>query len=142
LRDRDFAIAAPLPNVPLPLSEHARSRHRTLSGIDELRDLVTRQPNRLKALIRQAFEVEDGEQQGDVTTMRMPPFMRQSNALPLTLAAWQYDLVMQWVAAATQPAPAVTLAAVQAAVPAAAEPDFDAQSAARRAEVLARMAGS
>jgi hypothetical protein len=78
LRDRDFAIAAPSTDVPLPLSEHARSRHRTLSDIAELRDLVARQPDRLKALIRQSFEVEDGEQDGNVTTMRMPPFMRQS----------------------------------------------------------------
>ena len=28
--------------------------------------------------------------------MRMPPFMRHSNAYPLTLARWQYDLMMRW----------------------------------------------
>ena len=33
----------------------------------------------------------------DRTSMRMPPFMRQSNAEPLTPANWQYDLLMRWV---------------------------------------------
>ena len=138
LRDRDFAIAAPSVDVSLPLSEHARSRHRTLSGIEELRDLVARQPDRLKALIRQPFEVEDGEQNGDVTTMRMPPFMRQSNALPLTLAAWQYDLVMQWASTAVR---SVAMVAAPVAPPVASpeEPGFAERSAARRAAVLARM---
>ena len=142
LRDRDFAIAAPSTDVPLPLSEHARSRHRTLSGVEELRDLVARQPDRLKALIRQPFEVEDGEQGGDVTTMRMPPFMRQSNALPLTLAAWQYDLVMQWASTAVRSAPAVAAAVAPPAAPVADEPGFAERSAARRAAVLAGMGGS
>jgi hypothetical protein len=140
LRDRDLAIAAPSIDVPLPLSAHARSRHRTLSDIEQLRDLVARQPDRLKTLIRRPFEVEEGEQQGDVTTMRMPPFMRQSNALPLTLAAWQYDLVMRWAAGAALPEAAAAVAPRQngAASPAT-EPGFAERSAARRAEVLARM---
>jgi hypothetical protein len=30
--------------------------------------------------------------------MQMPPFMRNSNALPLTIANWQYKLLQQWVA--------------------------------------------
>jgi hypothetical protein len=139
LRDRDFAIAAPSTDVPLPLSEHARSRHRTLSGINELRGLMARQPDRLKALIRQPFEVEDGEQGGDVTTMRMPPFMRQSNALPLTLAAWQYDLVIRWASAVLRPAAPLAAAAALSAAAVADEPDFPERSAARRAAVLARM---
>jgi hypothetical protein len=139
LRDRDFAIAAPSTDVPLPLSEHARSRHRTLSGIAELRDLVARQPDRLKTLIRQPFEVEDGEQGADVTTMRMPPFMRQSNALPLTLAGWQYDLVIQWASAALRPTAAVAATVAPSASPARDEPGFAERSAARRAAVLARM---
>jgi hypothetical protein len=139
LRDRDFAIAAPSTDVPLPLSEHARSRHRTLSDIDELRDLVARQPDRLKALIRQPFEVEDGEQGGDVTTMRMPPFMRQSNALPLTLAAWQYDLVIQWASSVGR---AVAEVAAPSASLAADEPGFAERSDARRAAVLARIGES
>jgi hypothetical protein len=32
-----------------------------------------------------------------VSSMRMPPFMRNSNAYPLTLSFWQYKLLMQWV---------------------------------------------
>jgi hypothetical protein len=144
LRNPDFAIGEPSSDVRLPLSEHARSRHRTLSGIAELRELALRQPDRLKALIRQPFEVEDGEQTGGRTTMRMPPFMRQSNALPLTLAAWQYDLITRWSAAAAagpvaaHPAPAV-VAAMHARV-AASDPEFRKQSDERRAAVLARAA--
>jgi hypothetical protein len=83
--------------------------------------------------------VEDGEQGGDVTTMRMPPFMRQSNALPLTLAAWQYDLVIQWASAALRSAALVATAAAPSAARAAEEPGFAEQSGARRAAVLARM---
>ena len=76
--------------------------------------------------------------------MRMPPFMRQSNALPLTLAAWQYDLITRWSAAAAagpaaaHPAPAV-VTAMHARV-AASDPEFRKQSDERRAAVLARAA--
>lgn len=140
LRDRDFAIPAPSSDIPLPLSEHARSRHRTLSDIAELQDLVTRQPERLRALIRRPFEVEEGEDTGERTTMRMPPFMRQSNALPLTLAAWQYDLVIAWASAiAGSTAPPAATEPVQAILN---EPDFTQQSADRRAAVLARIGES
>lgn len=142
LRDRDFAIAAPANDVPLPLSVHARSRHRTMSDIAELRDLVARQPDRLTVLIRKPFEVEDGEQNGDLTTMRMPPFMRQSNALPLTLAAWQYDLVMQWASAAGRPIARAAAVAPRPAKTLEDIPDFAERSAARRAAVLARMGES
>jgi hypothetical protein len=136
-RNRDFAIDAASTDVPLPLSEHARSRHRTMSSIDDLRGLVARAPNRLKILIRRPFEVETGEEVATVTTMRMPPFMRQSNALPLTLAAWQYDLMMQWAATALQPAaPVVTATALPTPKE---EADFAARSATRRAAVLRRL---
>ena len=42
--------------------------------------------------------------------MQMPPFMRASNAEPLTLAKWQYDLLMAWRAAVVA-GPMVALAA-------------------------------
>jgi hypothetical protein len=70
--------------------------------------------------------------------MRMPPFMRQSNALPLTLAAWQYDLVNRWASAIVRSAAPVAAAAPSVA-PVAHEPGFAERSAARRAAVLARM---
>jgi hypothetical protein len=35
--------------------------------------------------------------------MRMPPFMRNSNAMPLTLSFWQHDLLMDWVKSASTP---------------------------------------
>lgn len=80
---------------PLPLSEHARMRHRALSDLQNLVSLLATNPNRFLELIRGPFEVESFEGYGE-TTMRMPPFMRQSNALPLTLAQWQYELIMRW----------------------------------------------
>src|ERR1700720_1971525 len=93
------------PNVPLPVTERARERHRSLADINALKDLVAEDPDRIKTLVRAAFEVDPGED-GNTTSMRMPPFMRHSNALPLTLSAWQYDLLMRWIAHVTTPQPA------------------------------------
>jgi hypothetical protein len=71
--------------------------------------------------------------------MQMPPFMRNSNAGPLTLVPWQYDLLMAWVSALeAAPAPPVVMALAEAQ-PSAAAPMSDA-AVARRAEVLARIA--
>ncbi len=95
LRNAVYKIASTTPSNPLPLSEHARMRHRVLSDLQGLEQLATLAPNRLSELIRMPFEVESFEGYGN-TSMRMPPLMRQSNALPLTLAMWQYDLVMRW----------------------------------------------
>ena len=79
--------------------------------------------------------------------MRMPPFMRQSNALPLTLAAWQYDLTMRWAdAVAAAPAQPGTAALVAPQAPVVglvpSDPAFVRDSAARRAAVLARATGT
>jgi len=110
------ALRAPLTPIqaagpePLPITRHAQERHREVSSLDGLRDLVRAQPERLRQLIRAAFEVEPGEgpnnQSAEATSMRMPPFMRHSNAFPLTLSAWQYELLMAWAdATAAQPGP-------------------------------------
>jgi hypothetical protein len=96
LRNDAYSVPASSDGEPLPLSEHARSRHKSLQDIDGLKDFIAKNPHRLRQLIRQPFEVEEGED-GDFTTMRMPPFMRNSNAFPLTLSFWQYDLLMDWV---------------------------------------------
>jgi hypothetical protein len=84
---------------PLPLSELARERHVSMQDIDALKTLIAEHPDRLEKLIRQPFEVEQDETAGLElsTTMRMPPFMRHSNAFPLTLSVWQYEMLMQWV---------------------------------------------
>lgn len=82
--------------MPLPLYELARTRHLSIQDIDELKALIDKYPDRLEKLIRQPFQVQDGET-GDRSTMRMPPFMRNSNSFPLTLSVWQYNLLMQWV---------------------------------------------
>jgi hypothetical protein len=123
LRNRDLTVTPPSDNVRLPLSEHARERHRDIADGDRLRELVANDPARLRSLVRAPFEVEPGEN-GNNTTMRMPPFMRQSNALPLTLSAWQYELLMRW---ADGPPNAPLVAAA----------DLSADAAARRDAVLA-----
>jgi hypothetical protein len=96
LRNDGYSVPASSDGEPLPLSEYARSRHKSLQDIDGLKDLIAKNRHRLRQLIRQPFEVEEGED-GDHTTMRMPPFMRNSNAFPLTLSFWQYELLMDWV---------------------------------------------
>ncbi len=97
LRNPLFAVAAPTPPEPLPLTEHARMRHRALSDLQALRNFVQQKPGRLRELIRAPFEVRRNES-ADASTMAMPPFMRNSNAQPLTLSVWQYELLMKWVA--------------------------------------------
>jgi hypothetical protein len=132
LRSRDSEIPRPTRNAPLPLSERARARHREMQDLDRVRALILQQPGRLEQLIRQPFEVEPDEISSPsvATTMRMPPFMRNSNGSALTLSAWQYDLLMSWVKAVQKrkrprrrtKAPAVS-----------------SDAAARRSRVLARL---
>jgi hypothetical protein len=102
LRNDAYTVAARSPIEPLPLSEHARTRHLSMQDTDALRELIAENPDRLQKLVRQPFEVEEGET-AQQTTMRMPPFMRNSNANPLTLSFWQYDLLMQWVKSVPTP---------------------------------------
>jgi hypothetical protein len=139
LRNELFPLQAETQNVRLPLTDHARMRHRSLSDLQDLRDFIVQNPGRLATLIRRSFEVSSGEN-SDSTTMRMPPFMRNSNAQPLTLASWQYDFLMSWVSAleASPVLPAEILHA--AATQPAAAPLSDAAMA-RRTEVLSRIAG-
>ena len=83
LRNQLYKLPPPNDQEPLPLSEQARMRHRALSDLQNLIELVSLDPNRLKTLVRPPFEIEDFESPL-ATSMRMPPFMRQSNAQPLT----------------------------------------------------------
>jgi hypothetical protein len=130
LRNQIFPVAGPTPNDPLPLSHHARMRHRALSDLQNLRGLLLQTPGRLRALVRRPFEVEAGEGPRR-TTMRMPPFMAQSNLQPLTLAAWQYDLLMDW---ASNLAPMLVAPVQPMAAPA-----ISAAATRRQANVLARL---
>jgi hypothetical protein len=118
----------------LPLSERARERHRDLSDIDFLTDFVSQHHGRLGELIRGPFELESVENASFEQTMRMPPFMRNSNYNPLTLSAWQYALLMAWVRDVEE-APAISEAA-KAVPPARRIRAFAAQ---RREAVLARL---
>ena len=134
LRNQLYKLPPPNDQEPLPLSEQARMRHRALSDLQNLIELVSLDPNRLKTLVRPPFEIEDFESPL-ATSMRMPPFMRQSNAQPLTLANWQYDLLMRWVDRVIERLRAATLALPGGPAPR----KLSASAAARRASVLARI---
>jgi hypothetical protein len=136
LRNPLYTVEAPSNNELLPLSKHARRQHRAISDMQSLRVFIGLNPGRIERLVRAPFEVERAED-SDSSTMRMPPFMRQSNAEPLTLSSWQYELLMQWVASANiQPTPAVALSAPGPAP----RGGVAAAASARRAAVLARLA--
>jgi hypothetical protein len=128
LRNAFYTVLAASRNRRLPLSEHARRQHRAISDIQALRDFVALHPGRIQSLVRGPFEVEDIETPS-LSTMRMPPFMRQSNAQPLTLSSWQYQILIEWVTA---------LDAAQA-IPEARAP-LSSPADERRAVVLARLA--
>jgi hypothetical protein len=137
LRNPLYRLAAPTTDDPLPLSEHARMRHRAMCDLQNLIEIVSLDANRIKTMVRPPFEIESFED-ANSTSMRMPPFMRQSNALPLTLAGWQYELLLRWVErTATQ-----TAALRQLAADAVGQPRprvLSPAAAARRASVLARI---
>jgi hypothetical protein len=105
LRNSDTPMPSRTRDEPLPLTEHARTRHRELADLEGLKDFICNYPGRIQRLVRRPFAIEAGES-ANVTSMRMPPFMRNSNAEPLTLSQWQYDLLMQWVDAHTPTAKA------------------------------------
>jgi len=133
LRDRSVQIPAVSSNTPLPLAQRARERHRTIADVENLATLLAANPTRLRALVRGPFEHEPGEfapDRQEWTSMKMPPFMRGSNANPLTLSAWQYDLLMRWADAVRKPGPS---AAMQGPAP------LSAAAAARRAVVLSHL---
>jgi hypothetical protein len=127
LRNPLYTVLAPSPNRRLPLSAHARRQHRAISDIQALRDFISLNPGRIQSLVRGPFEVEDVEDT-DFATMRMPPFMRQSNAQPLALSSWQYQLLIEW---------ANVIEAQQAIAPAVGQ--LSPQADERRQSVLARL---
>jgi hypothetical protein len=138
-RNERYQIAAPSDDIALPLAAHARERHRSMSDLQRLKELVQENPDRIPNLVRGPFEHEPGESSESAqewTSMRMPPFMRHSNANPLTLAAWQYDLLMKWVAQVGAP----SLVSGEPPVVAAAVPrPLSDRAAKRRDEVLKRL---
>jgi hypothetical protein len=72
-------------------------------------------------------------------SMRMPPFMNSSNAGPLSLAHFQYRLLMAWVESVQTAAP--QLGAPPPGSGSQASPALlGADAAARRARVLGRLA--
>lgn len=120
LRNQIYSIGPGVQGIdPLPLFLHAKSRHRALADLIELERFIRTNPGRIQRLIRTVFEVGEGEGPSQTaqeqTTMKMPPFMRNSNAQPLTLSGWQYDLLMDWVESIeVSPAPAVLNSAMMA----------------------------
>jgi hypothetical protein len=81
LRNRSFPFPGVDQDIKLPLTDYAHMRHRALSDLDFLRNFVSQNPGRLATLVRRSFEAESGEASDGIgtTTMRMPPFMRNSN---------------------------------------------------------------
>lgn len=137
LRNPLYRLPSPSPNDLLPLSQHARMRHRALSDLQNLISLLALTParNRLRDIVRAPFEAQAFEN-GNATSMRMPPFMRQSNALPLTLASWQYALLMRWSEAVRTAAASGALESLPEAPPARV---LSPSAAARRAAVLTQV---
>jgi len=137
LRNGYYRVSPASANEPLPLSHHARRQHRAIADLQNLKDFIALNPGRLQSLVRGPFEVEDAEVgrnvTGDQTTMRMPPFMRQSNAEPLTLSNWQYQLLIDWVNKLQAADATVAASAAPAAAP------LSEQAEARRTAVLARI---
>jgi hypothetical protein len=131
LRNQSIPYPGAGRDIRLPLTDYAHMRHRSLSDLDFLRNFVSQNHGRLATLIRRSFEAESGEASDGIgtTTMRMPPFMRNSNAGPLTLTAWQYDLLMTWVNE-VETAPVASRAATTQVSEAATR---------RRAQVMARI---
>ncbi len=97
LRNPLTPIAAVSGVNPLPVSEHARARHRSLSDALFLRDFIADNPTRMDALIRPPFAVSTEEAERGGSSMRMPPFMMQSDGSPLSITFWQHALIMDWV---------------------------------------------
>jgi hypothetical protein len=130
LRNSAYTVEEPSAGDRLPLSEHARRRHTSMQDIDGLKELIAEHPDRLEKLIRQPFQVER-EESANATTMQMPPFMRNSNAYPLTLSVWQYDLLMEWVKSVRTARKAVRSST--------ATPKISAEAEARRTAILAQL---
>lgn len=140
LRNRLYELQAPNAPLRLPLSGHARMRHRTLADIQSLRSFVQANKGRLLELVRSPFDIRPNED-ANHTTMAMPPFMRNSNAQPLTLSRWQYDLLMEWASDTEASAGPIGVGAGPALVPAVAVPARAPSEAGarRRTQVLERI---
>ena len=132
LRDGDIAIEAPSGDIRLPLSDRARDRHRGLSDIVALKNFIRENPARLRALVRGPFSAQPNEN-GNATTMQMPPFMRASSADPLTLTNWQYNLLMAWADDIVAGSEMLVAFATRL------EEETSVRAATRRAAVLARL---
>ena len=143
MRNRNYPLTGRDTEQPLPLSEHARMRHLELTDLTALKALITEDPERLPRLVRAPFEVESGETT-DESSMRMPPFMRNSNAFPLTLSGWQYALLMDWVDAVKREARDIARVGERVVKQAAARtgPGFSRRAKERHARVLARIAAT
>lgn len=99
------------PEVPLPYSKTAAFAHSALADLETLIEFLTQRSDRVKLLLRPPFGVireleetppgipqagyRDPRIQRDLThDMRMPPFMRDSDAAPLSLTRRQYHQVL------------------------------------------------
>jgi hypothetical protein len=110
----DLFPSAPDPSVSdLPYSDVAHFRHGELSDIEIMLDLFSQNPTQVRKIIRPPFgrfrqlrqhprnpsaDFRDPRVDRDqLHDMRMPPYMRDSDALPLSITRRQYDALIKLV---------------------------------------------
>ncbi|MEO3870914.1 hypothetical protein ABGB18_19050 [Nonomuraea sp. B12E4] len=89
-RDQAFPPPEPLTSLTLPLTGHARQRHRRFVALEVLEDLLRERPDLLRQVIREPATHER------FYDRRMPVAMRGSDRYPLHLTRRQYDLILGW----------------------------------------------
>jgi hypothetical protein len=102
------------PDDPLPYAAVARAVHEPLTDIDTLLDFLRSRAEHMRRLVRppfgrfRQFAVEPGPVpnpgfrdprvlRDTLQDMRMPPYMRDSDENPLSLAWRQYDMLMRLI---------------------------------------------
>jgi hypothetical protein len=89
-RGQAFAVAEPLANVSLPLTELGRRHHRRFLSLEVFEDLLREQPDVIARVIREPMT---GDRYYD---RRMPAMMRGSDRYPMHLTRRQFDLLQAW----------------------------------------------
>jgi hypothetical protein len=126
-------LAAAAPNAHLPYSDAAKSVHDPLADVEVLVDFLRTHAGHVRILLRPPWgrfgklKPNPGAQpnpdfrdprvvRDTLHDMRMPPYMRDSDANPLSLTKRQYDEILQLVNDLQPPAPPAGTKAVRAAL--------------------------
>jgi hypothetical protein len=87
-----FAVEPPIKDVPLPLTERARSFHRRLANITVLKDILRKDPQLFDKAVRSPFDTSP------YYNRKMPLGMRGAAGSPLALTPRQYSFFQGWIA--------------------------------------------